>query len=99
MVTDLAINQKEAGTRIRVTTQLVPVRVYTNNFEITGNAHAKPGGYSGRVSDILNLGKLSFLPITNASYRRRFTHDPFATAACLIVNVKDIELVDLAETD
>lgn len=82
--------------RLHIKTEQVAVRIYTNDFEIEGNAHIKPGGYSSRVTDVLNLSKVSFLPITQARYRIR-TDQPteFMDSACLVVKVENIELIDL----
>lgn len=90
---------EQADATLRIKTEPVAVRVFTTGFEIEGNAHTKPGGYWSRVSDILNVGKLNFLAITEARYRRRDSKDNFAESACLIVNLKDVELVDLVEAE
>ena len=88
------------GDHLKIKTELVPVRIYTNDFEIEGNAHAKPGGYYSRVTDILNLSRVSFMPITEARYRiRTDAATEFIDAKCLVVKVENIELMDLLEGD
>lgn len=85
----------EADSHLRVRTEIVQVRIFTAEFEIEGGAHTKPGGYSSRVSDILNLSRVSFLPITEARYRQR-SEKPgdFVEAGCVIVKIENIELLD-----
>lgn len=83
---------------LKIKTETVRVRIFTSNFEIEGNAHTKPGGYLSRLTDILNLSRVSFLPITEAQYRVR-TDPPteFMEAECLVVKVENIEVMDLME--
>ena len=85
---------------MRIKTEHVAVRIYTNDFEIEGNAHIKPGGYSSRVTDVLNLSKVSFLPITQARYRIRTDGaTEFMDAKCLVVKVENIELMYLLDAE
>ena len=90
----------QEGDHLRIKTELVHVRVYTNDFEIEGNAHTKPGGYYSRVTDILNLSRVSFVPITEARYRiRTDLATEFIDSKCLVVKVENIELMDILEEE
>lgn len=81
---------------LRVKTEPVQVRIFTSAFEIEGKAHAKPGGYTGRVTDILNMSKISFLPVTDARYRARNSDsDDITESDCVIVRVDTIEVLDI----
>lgn len=80
---------------LRVKTEPIKVRVFTAEFEIEGSAHAKPGGYTGRVTDILNMSKISFLPLTDARYRERKSDgEDMYESECLVVRVDSIEVLD-----
>lgn len=79
-------------------TERVSVRVFTTSFEILGNVHIKIGGYLDRISDVLNLGKVKYIPITETRYRPRTADDgEFIQTPCLIVNIGNIELIDITE--
>ncbi len=79
----------------KVRTEVVNVRIFTQDFEIEGEAHAKPGGYSGRISDILNLSKISFLPVTQARYRERSDQlNDFVETDCIMVRLETIEILE-----
>jgi len=83
---------------LKIKTERVQVRVFTKDFEIEGNAHAKPGGYYGRVTDILNQSRFSFIPITEARYRSRTGPlTEFFETSCLVVQIENIEVIDLLE--
>ncbi len=80
---------------LRVKTEPIAVRIFTSEFEIQGNAHAKPGGYTGRVTDLLNMSKIQFLPVTEVRYRLR-SDEPgeFYDSECVVVRVDTIEVLD-----
>ncbi len=81
-------------------TDRVPVRIFTSTFEIEGNVHIKLGGYLDRISDVLNLGKTKYLPITETKYRIRSDGDgdgEFKQTDCLIVNISNVEMIDVME--
>jgi len=79
-------------------TDRVPVRIFTSSFEIEGNVHIKLGGYLDRISDVLNLGKTKYLPITETKYRIRSDNDgEFTQTDCLIVNIGNVEMIDVME--
>ena len=78
-----------------VRTHPVRVQVYARNGAVvTGLAHIKPGAYQRRVSDVLNLGQVKYIAVTDASYSLP-GHDTTATD-CILVNVDDIVLVDVS---
>lgn len=80
---------------LRVKTEPVRVRIFTAAFEIEGQAHAKSGGYTGRVTDILNMSKISFLPLTDVRYRVRTGDDEdIIESDCIVVRVDTIEVLD-----
>jgi len=80
---------------LRVKTEPIPVRIFTAGFELEGKAHARPGGYTGRVTDILNMSKISFLPITDVRYRSRAADvDEVYESDCVVVRVENIEVLD-----
>lgn len=72
------------------------VRIFTSDFIIEGNVHLKLGGYQERISDILNLGKMKYLPVTEAKYiERSGKSEEQAESNCVIVNVDAIEVLDV----
>lgn len=80
---------------LRVKTEPVRVRIFTSAFEIEGKAHAKSGGYTGRVSDILNMSKISFLPLTDVRYRERAGDgEDIIESDCIVVRIDTIEVLD-----
>ncbi|MFA6002109.1 MAG: hypothetical protein WC828_08390 [Thermoleophilia bacterium] len=78
----------------RFKTQPVKARILTDEYEIEGNVHIKPGHYNGRVSDILNAPEAEFIPVTQATCTSRLSEDstPIETD-CTIVQVKTIKMV------
>lgn len=81
---------------LRIRTEQIAVRIFTNDFVIEGEIHTKPGGYSSRVTDVLNLSKHPFMPLTNVRYRvRTGTPSEFVRTPCLIIRVDNIEVIDL----
>lgn len=78
-----------------VRTHPVRVRVYARNgATIQGLAHIKPGAYQRRVSDVLNLGQVKYIAVTEARYALPATQE--VQTDCLLVNVDDIVMVDVA---
>ncbi|MDX1659264.1 MAG: hypothetical protein R3343_10630 [Nitriliruptorales bacterium] len=78
-----------------VRTHPVRVRVYARNGAvITGLAHIKPGAYQRRVSDVLNLGQVQYIAITEVSYG--FNETGEQETECVLVNVDDIVMVDVS---
>jgi hypothetical protein len=55
----------------KIETHAIKVHVDTDDYEIEGYIHIKPGGYQSRLSDILNVKDVRFLPITCATCRNR----------------------------
>ena len=78
----------------RTKTQPVRARILTDEYEIEGNVHIKPGVYRGRVSDILNAPEVEFIPVTQATCTSRASVDstPVETD-CTIVQVRTIRMV------
>jgi len=74
--------------------QPVRARILTDEYEIEGNVHLKPGTRLGRVSDILNAPEAEFIPVTQASCTSRGSADstPVETD-CTIVQVRTIRMV------
>lgn len=81
---------------LRVKTEPVLVRIYTAEFVIEGNVHEKPGGYAGRITDLLNMGRVSFLPVTEARYIKKGANDTSETtdSECIVVRAGSIELLE-----
>ncbi len=78
----------------KVKTHPVRAKILTDEYEIEGNVHLKPGHYRGRVSDILNAPEVEFIPVTQATCTSRGSLDsePVKTD-CTIVQVKTIRMV------
>ncbi len=78
-----------------VRTHPVRVRVFARNGAvITGLAHIKPGAYQRRVSDVLNMGQVRYVAVTDASYA--MPGKDTTLTDCVLVNVDDIVMVDVA---
>jgi len=82
------------GVGEKIKTQPKKVLITTDDYEIQGLVHIKPGGYQSRVSDLLNARDLHFIPITQATYRslRRPDEAP-RKAGTLIVRLDTIKMV------
>ncbi|MEK7817710.1 MAG: hypothetical protein AAB281_05595 [Actinomycetota bacterium] len=79
---------------IRLETQAIRVLVITDDYEIHGSMHIKPGGYQGRVSDLLNHKEVRYIPITDATFKSLEQTDEVARAdETLIVRVDTIKMV------
>ena len=78
----------------RAKTQPVRAKILTDEYEIEGNVHIKPGIYRGRVSDILNAPEVEFIPVTQATCTSRGSVDskPIETD-CTILQVRTIRMV------
>lgn len=84
---------QDSGLKVR--TEPIRVRIFTPDFEIEGQAHAKPGGYAGRVTDVLNMSKVYFMPITDARYRARGAKaSDFTDSECIVIRVSSIEILE-----
>jgi hypothetical protein len=79
---------------VKAKTQQVKAKIVTDEYEIEGNVHIKPGVYRGRVSDILNAPEVEFIPVTQAKCTSRGSADskPVQTD-CTIVQVRTIKMV------
>jgi hypothetical protein len=81
-----------AGAQIQ--TKPVKVHITTDDLEIEGCFHVKPGGYKARISDILNVKELHFVPITDAVYRKLKSPDePPRCVGTLIIRVDTIKMI------
>lgn len=79
---------------IKIQTETVRVIVLTDDHEIHGYMHVKPGGYQARVSDLLNHREIHYLPITEATYRSmHYPDEPPHRADTLIVRIDTIKMV------
>lgn len=78
----------------RVKTVPVRVKLYTEEYVLTGMVHTRPGGYRERVSDIVNDASTRFLVLTEATFRP-VTEQSGAAKRCgsLLVRVEDIKLL------
>ena len=82
------------ATQVRIKTQPVRAKILTDEYEIEGNVHLKPGNRHGRVSDILNAPEVEFIPVTQAKCTSRASADskPVDTD-CTIVQVRTIKMI------
>ncbi len=77
-----------------IPTQAIKVMITTDDYEIDGFMHIKPGGYQSRISDLLNLKGLHYVPITHATYRSlRNPNEEKRTADTLIIKLDTIKMV------
>ena len=78
----------------KIETRPVHVIVTTDDYEIDGYMHVKPGGYQSRISDLLNMREIHYIPITDASFRNvRFPEQPVRQAGTVIVRLDTIKMV------
>lgn len=76
-----------------VPTNPVRVRIFLRTgAQIQGLAHIKAGGYQRRISDVLNLGQVKYIAVTEVVFSVE-GQSPVRTK-CMLVNVEDISLVD-----
>jgi hypothetical protein len=83
----------EPAIQTRIQTDAVRVVVTTDDYEIDGYMHVKPGGYLSRISDLLNSRDLHFVPITQATYRNLHSDDQPCRAGTLILRLDTIKMV------
>lgn len=57
----------DSGIHSKIETHPIRVIITTDNHEIEGFMHIKPGGYQSRISDLLNMQNLKYIPITHAT--------------------------------
>lgn len=80
--------------KIKMETRAIKVLVITDDYEIHGCMHIKPGGYQARVSDLLNHKEVRYIPITDATFKSLDqTDEAVQTAETLIVRVDTIKMV------
>ncbi|MDO8735762.1 MAG: hypothetical protein Q7K29_01595 [Thermoleophilia bacterium] len=91
---DNSQNSYGTGNTNRLETKPIRVLMTTDDYEIDGYMHIKPGGYQSRVSDILNVKGLHYIPLTNATYRNiRHPDEPVRKVATLIIRMDTIKMV------
>ncbi len=84
----------------RIKTAPVRVKLYTEEYVITGLAHTRPGGYRDRVSDLLNDTSIRFLALTDCTFRPVKEASALAKrCSALVVRVEDIKLLIPFEDD
>lgn len=75
-------------------THPVRVLIITDDYEINGFIHVKPGGYLGRVSDILNQKEVRYIPVTDVVFHSlRNPDEPPRRAPTLIIRNDTIKMV------
>ncbi len=78
----------------QVPTRAVRVLITTDDYEIEGDMHIKPGGYQSRISDLLNARDLHYLPVTSVVFRRRGAEsEPPRRADTVILRRDTIKMV------
>ena len=78
----------------RVNTTPVRVKLYTDEYVVSGLVHTKPGGYRERVSDIVNDPSMRFLVLTDAAFRPVQDESALAKKChTLILRLEDIKLL------
>ncbi len=76
-----------------VPTNPVRVRMFLRGgAQLSGIAHIKAGGYQRRISDVLNLGQVKYIAVTEVEFNVQ-GQSPIHTQ-CMLVNVDEITLVD-----
>lgn len=77
-----------------VQTHPVRVRIFMRNgTRVTGLAHIQPGAYQKRISDVLNLGAVRYIAVTEAMFEAE--GEGKVDTHCMLVNVQDISMVDV----
>lgn len=82
------------GISSRIETKAIRVLITTDDYEIDGYMHIKPGGYQSRISDILNGRGALYLALTNVRYRDRHNPDELVRKVeTLIIRMDTIKMV------
>ena len=77
----------------QIHTQTIRVLLTTDDYEIDGLMHVRPGSYQSRVSDILNVKELHFVPLTHVTYRSlKNPNEPPRSVDTLIVRLDTIKM-------
>ena len=77
---------------VKTRTHPVRAKILTDEYEIEGNVHLKPGT-GNRVSDILNAPEAEFIPVTQAKCTSRTADSTPVRTDCTIVQVRTIKMV------
>jgi len=94
VIGDNTQNPYGTGGGNRLETKPIRVLVTTDDYEIDGYMHIKPGGYQSRVSDILNVKGLHYIPLTDATYRSlHHPEEPVRKVPTLIIRMDTIKMV------
>ncbi len=86
----------QAGQSMGSSIQTKPIKVLitTEDYEIEGFMHIKPGGYQSRISDLLNMKELHYIPVTQATFRKlRHPDEPPRHADTLILKLDTVKMV------
>lgn len=84
----------------KIHTEAIKVTVTTEDYEIEGFMHVRPGGYQARISDLLNIKELHYVPITDATYRKLDKPNaPVQKTQTLIIRLDTIKMVVPANED
>lgn len=77
-----------------IQTKPIKVMIATDDYEIEGNMHIKPGGYQSRLSDLLNAKELHYIPVTDVVFRKiRHPDEPPRHADTVIIKMDTIKMV------
>ncbi|MHB9054433.1 MAG: DUF6812 domain-containing protein [Thermoleophilia bacterium] len=77
----------------KIQTQTIRVLLTTDDYEIDGLVHTRPGSYQSRVSDILNVKEMHFVPLTHVTYRSlRNPNEPPRSVDTMIVRLDTIKM-------
>lgn len=87
-------SQKRPATGAKVETRPIQVLITTDDYEIEGHMHIKPGGYQSRISDLLNLKELHYIPVTDAVlHKLRSPDEQPRQAKTVIIKLDCIKMV------
>lgn len=88
------IGGPNAGMGGNIQTKPIKVLITTDDYEIEGYLHIKPGGYQSRISDLLNMKELHYVPVTQAVFRKlRHPDEPPRQADTLILKLETVKMV------
>lgn len=77
-----------------IQTKPIKVLITTDDYEIEGCMHIKPGGYQSRLSDLLNAKDLNYIPVTDAVFRKiRHPDEPPRRAETVILKLDTVKMV------
>lgn len=78
----------------QIQTKPIKVLITTDDYEIEGCMHIKPGGYQSRISDLLNAKELHYIPVTEVVFRKiRHPDEPPRHADTVILKLDTVKMV------